>query len=338
VKRIVIRVLAVAAALAVGFVGTVWIDVHRAPADNAGEVVRVTVPAGQPFALLVHRLQGRGLIRSARVLRLYAAATRADRHIHTGTFEFTVGERPVDILRRLVEGDILRVSVTVPEGYAMWEIAGSFRAAAIDSVDMLAAIRNPAERQRREIRAPSLEGYLFPDTYQVAWGATAGEVVEQMLARMDRVFDAELIQLLSEREMTPHEVLTLASIIEAEARVASERPVISAVYHNRLARGMRLEADPTVAYAMDGYRGRLLFRDLEIDSPYNTYRNMGLPPGPICSPGEASIRAAVSPADDVDALYFVARGDGSHVFSRSLREHRQAVEAARRERRAQANG
>jgi UPF0755 protein len=131
--------------------------------------------------------------------------------------------------------------------------------------------------------------------------------------------------------MTPHEVLTLASIIEAESRVPEERARISSVYHNRLRRKMRLEADPTVAYAMGGYKGRLLYADLEIDSPYNTYRRTGLPIGPICSPGEASIRAALYPDTTVDDLYFVARGDGTHIFSRTLKEHNAAVRRVRRE-------
>jgi len=149
---------------------------------------------------------------------------------------------------------------------------------------------------------------------------------------MDRVFDDSLLARTVESGMTPHEVLTLASIVEAEARVSDERPVIAAVYTNRLRRGMRLEADPTVAYAMGGYKGRLLYADLEIDSPYNTYRNKGLPPGPICSPGEASIRAALYPDPDTDALYFVARGDGSHIFTRTLREHQAAVRKVRSQR------
>jgi UPF0755 protein len=201
---------------------------------------------------------------------------------------------------------------------------------------MIAAITDPEVRRRREIPAPSLEGYLFPDTYRVPWGAGAPDIVRQMLSRTDEAFAAYLDRCAA-MGWTPHEVLTMASIIEAEARVGEERSLISAVYHNRLRRGMRLEADPTVAYAMGGYRGRLLYRDLEIDSPYNTYRNGGLPPGPICSPGAASIRAALYPDPDSDALYFVARGDGSHVFSRTLEEHERAVRAARRARAAAEN-
>ena len=151
-----------------------------------------------------------------------------------------------------------------------------------------------------------------------------------MLERLDEVFDASMLQRAAEMGTTPHEVLTLASIVEAETKVPEERVLVSAVYHNRLRRNMRLEADPTVAYAMGGYKGRLLYADLEVDSPYNTYRRYGLPPGPICSSGRASILAALYPDSSSDALYFVARGDGSHVFSRTLRAHRVAVERVRR--------
>jgi UPF0755 protein len=243
----------------------------------------------------------------------------------------TVGERPLDILHRLVKGDVLTASVTIPEGYAIWDIAGAFEVAGVDSMEILAALQDIGIRERRKITAPSLEGYLFPDTYLVPWGAAPGEIVDMMLSRLDEVFDAGLLQRAVDVGMSPHQVLTLASIIEAETRIPGERKLVSAVYHNRLKRRMRLEADPTVAYAMGGYKGRLLYGDLEIDSPYNTYRIYGLPPGPICSAGAASIRAALYPDSMSTALYFVARGDGSHIFSGNLREHREAVNRARDE-------
>jgi UPF0755 protein len=154
-----------------------------------------------------------------------------------------------------------------------------------------------------------------------------------MLSRLEEVFDASMLQRALSIGMTPHEVLTLASIIEAETRMPDERARVSAVYHNRLRRGMRLEADPTVAYAMGGYKGRLLYADLEIDSPYNTYRNRGLPVGPINNAGRASIMAALYPDSSSGDLYFVARGDGTHIFSRTLRDHNRAVQSVRQNRR-----
>ncbi|MDH3198374.1 MAG: endolytic transglycosylase MltG [Candidatus Krumholzibacteria bacterium] len=318
-----------AAALLAGFAGTVWWEVRRPPAQRRGEAARVTVQRGEPFSLLAGRLERAGLVRRARPLVVYATLTGGDRAVQSGTYAFTIGERPVDILRRLAAGDVLRALVTIPEGWTKWEIAGAFGAAAVDSAALLEAIHDPGLRERRRVEAESLEGYLFPDSYLVPWGATPLDVVRQMLSRLDEVFDAELVTRAAEVGMTPHEVLTLASIVEAEASIGEERARVAAVYLNRLRRGMRLEADPTVAYAMGGYRGRLLFEDLALESPYNTYRRGGLPPGPICSPGEAAIRAVLYPDSTSRDLYFVARGDGGHVFSETLREHNDAVRRLR---------
>ena len=329
--------IATAAILIVGaalFAVSLRRGITRPAGGPSSPAVRVEVPYGQSFSVLVNRLGKEGLVSSPWAVRLFASLRGYDRRIRSGTYEFNAGERPVDILARLMAGDVLTFDITIPEGYNIWDIAGAFETANIDSLDMLSALEDSSTRAGRHIEAPSLEGYLFPDTYRIRWGASPGEVTAMMLARLDKVFTAELLQRSLEIGMTPHEVLTLASIIEAESRVPGERALISAVYHNRLQRNMRLEADPTVAYAMGGFKGRLLYADLEIDSPYNTYRRRGLPPGPICSPGEASIRAALYPDTTTDALYFVARGDGSHIFSRTLREHNAAVQEVRQERRS----
>jgi len=331
-RRPVVVAAAVALLVVAIALGVLYVGVHRVPTERTGETVRFEVSRGESFSAVAARLYDGGVVVDPRALRVYAKLRRVDRSIKTGTYEFTIGEPPLEVLGRLVDGDILKVAVTIPEGFTTWDIAGAFRAAGVDSVAMLAATRDSTERARRRIDALSLEGYLFPDTYVVPWGVTPREVIRMMTARLDDVFVDSLFARAVDIGMTPHEVLTLASIVEAEARVDGERPVISAVYHNRLRRGMKLEADPTVAYAMGGYRGRLLYADLEIDSPYNTYRHTGLPPGPICSPGAASIHAALYPDATTSALYFVARGDGSHVFSDTLREHRAAVRRARQDR------
>jgi UPF0755 protein len=318
---------------AIAFVVALRLGVTRPAGGPSSAAVRVDVPQGQPFAELVDRLADAGLIASPWALKVFAAVRGYDRRIQSGTYEFSAAERPVDILGRLMSGDVLMVNVTIPEGYTIWDIAGAFQAANVDSLEMLSALKDADVRAKRHIEAPSLEGYLFPDTYRVRWNVSAREATAMMLERMDEVFDTSMLQRAADVGMTPHEVLTLASIIEAETRVPGERAMVSAVYRNRLERHMRLEADPTVAYAMGGYKGRLLYADLEIESPYNTYRRTGLPPGPICSPGEASIRAALYPDSSTNALYFVARGDGSHIFSRTLRQHNEAVRKLRRERR-----
>jgi UPF0755 protein len=318
---------------AIAFVVALRVGVTRPAGGPSSAAVRVDVPQGQAFAELVDRLADAGLIASPWALKVFAAVRGYDRRIQSGTYEFSAAERPVDILGRLMSGDVLMVNVTIPEGYTIWDIAGAFQAANVDSLEMLSALKDADVRAKRHIEAPSLEGYLFPDTYRVRWNVSARKATAMMLERMDEVFDTSMLQRAADVGMTPHEVLTLASIIEAETRVPGERAMVSAVYRNRLERHMRLEADPTVAYAMGGYKGRLLYADLEIESPYNTYRRTGLPPGPICSPGEASIRAALYPDSSTNALYFVARGDGSHIFSRTLRQHNEAVRELRRERR-----
>ena len=170
------------------------------------------------------------------------------------------------------------------------------------------------------IAAPSLEGYLFPDTYYVPRNIRARTMIETMLARFRAVFDDSLAQRTRQIGFTAHEILTLASIIEREARVEEERPIISGVFHRRLKLRRPLEADPTVEYALGMRKKRLLYKDLEVDSPYNTYRYPGLPPGPICNPGRASILAALYPAE-TPYLYFVAKGDGTHEFTSSERDH-----------------
>lgn len=327
-SRIVVSVVALSVAALAGFGIFVVSDVRRASAP--GEPVRVTVPRGAAFKTVVKDLVDRGLVRRAWTLEFFAKATRGDREVQRGTYEFARGTPALDILRAMVRGDVLAVSVTIPEGFNTWQIAAAVHPAGIDSVDMLSATRDGELRRALGVDAASLEGYLFPDTYRIPFGSDARDVAAQMLTRFHGVWTPDQERRAREIGMTRHEVVTLASIIESEAHVPAERAMVSAVYHNRLQRGMKLDADPTVAYAMGGYRGRLYFRDLQTDSPYNTYRRAGLPPGPICSPGASSIRAALNPDPSVRALYFVARGDGGHVFSATLREHDAAVRAIRR--------
>jgi UPF0755 protein len=294
------------------------------------DTVTVTVVKGRAFSSITRELYDHDLIKYPRIIKTYARLRQFDKKVHTGTYRFTRGERPIDILRRLVEGDVLKILVTIPEGFTARQIAGALaRRAGLDSTAFMDAAFDPDLLARRQIEIPSIEGYLFPDSYRIPWGSREEAVVDMMLARLDEVFDPSLRRRAASIDMSPHEVLTLASIIEAEARLAEERATISAVYHNRMKRGMKLEADPTVAYAMGEYKGRLLYKDLEIDSPYNTYLHHGLPPGPICNPGEGSIAAALYPDSTSKALYFVAQGDGSHIFSLTLREHLAAVRKVR---------
>ena len=303
---------------------------HRKAAGS--EPVLFAVRTGESFSSVARRLGETDLVAHPRVLEIYAWVRGSDRRIKAGTYAFGGGEAPREILEKLVLGDIFRVSVTIPEGFMHTQIAGALAAAGLDSAVFAGLTNDEEARKKLGVAGPSLEGYLFPDTYLIPVGMTPLEAAAMMRARLDEVFDAKMARRAEELSMTRHQVLTLASIVQAEARLPSEMPLVSAVYHNRLRNGVRLEADPTVAYAMGGYKGRLYYKDLQIESPYNTYKHAGLPPGPICAPGKASIEAALYPDTTCRAVYFVAKGDGGHIFSLTLEEHLAAVESVKRSR------
>jgi UPF0755 protein len=319
------------------------------PPAGAAATATVRVVPGQTLGEVAAELAARDLLRHPRLFRLAARLLGRDRALHVGRYEVPRGAAPREILRRLTEHPPLPVVVTLPEGREAAEMAAVLAdSLGLEAADILAVadslvrggadtLMTGAERARlvRVLGGPGrpgaaplhwCEGYLAPDTYHFAEGVTApavaAAVVELQLARLDTVRRAALAPA---RGLSPHGLLTLASLVETEARLAPERPRIAAVYHNRLARGMRLEADPTVAFWL-GKRGeRLLFRDLAVDSPYNTYQRAGLPAGPIGAPGRAALRAAARPDTATAALYFVADGEGGHVFSRTHAEHQRAV-------------
>jgi len=293
--------------------------------------VRVTVPPGSTFGNAVDSLARARVISSPRLFRFYASARGRDRDLKAGTYVFEPGASWNDVLDALTRGKGLVHTVTIPEGFALATIAQTIgRAISVPPESILAAATDSALRQRLDVPTPTLEGYLFPDTYTFAAGTTHQEVVRLLVARFERVWKPEWTARLQTLAMSRHDVLTLASIIEKEARLAEERPIISAVYHNRLRIGMLLQADPTVQYALGKHVDRVLYKDLEVDSRYNTYKYAGLPPGPIASPGAASIEAALFPAN-VPYLYFVAHPDGHHEFRRTFSEHTEARAQIRRE-------
>lgn len=290
---------------------------------------RVTVPSGASMRLAADSLEAAGVIGSARAFRWYARLTGRDRNIKAGMYLLDRGASWNEVIDALVSGKGIVLTLMIPEGWDLKAIvpaiAGVMKvpAPALDS-----ATHDTALIRRLGIPIQTLEGYLFPETYLLPEGTPAPPIVSRLVAEFERRWKPEWNGQLERIGMTRHQVVTLASIIEKEARVATERPIISAVYHNRLKRGMLLQADPTVLYALGRHAARVLYRDLEVKSPYNTYRNVGLPPGPIASPGIASIEAALFPAD-VPFLYFVAHPDGHHEFRATLREHNEAVRQMR---------
>ena len=296
IRRIFIIALLAGVAVTLVSASIVGVWVHRT-AEYDSEALLFTVGAGEPFIRVAERLAAENLVGHPRAVALYGWLRRYDRRIMAGTYSIVPGESTQAILDRMIAGDVFKVTVTVPEGLMASEIARVIsQNVEVDSSAVTEAVHDQALMAELGITAPSLEGYLFPETYPIPWGTSAAEIAAIMVRRLDTVFDSTMLARAEEIALTRHEVLTLASIVEAECRLPEELTRVAAVYHNRLRRNMRLEADPTVAYAKGGYRGRLFYKDLEIDSPYNTYRNDGLPPGPICSPGEAAIRVYVPPS------------------------------------------
>lgn len=291
---------------------------------------------------IVERLKEKNLIENGKFFLILSQAMGKDRHIQAGRYNFEKGSTLYSIFKKLVKGEVTYVDVIIPEGLTLREIGGILkREIGIDSMQFVKVCTDSQFAKDLHIPASDLEGYLFPNTYKLSWGMKPPQLAQIMVNEFKKTFDSSLFERAKEINFSLHDVVTLASMIEAEAKDGKEREIISAVYHNRLKLGMLLQCDPTVIYALhltppEGFTSvpTLLLKNLEIDSPYNTYKYPGLPPGPICNPGKASILAALYPAS-VDYLYFVAKGDGTHIFSSTLDEHNRAkngIKQAQKER------
>lgn len=288
------------------------------------------VRPGENFATIARHLHAQGWITSPALVRLEARWRGFDRSVVPGYYRYIPGERVGDLLKRLARGEIEQVRVTIPEG---WRLEAIVRTLA-DSMwvapeSLTAALEDSAWLRQLQVPGPGPEGYLFPDTYWMARGESPRRILARLIEEGTRFWRDSLEAHAASMGLDRGEVWTLASIIESEAARAEERTRIAAVFWNRLRQGMRLQSDPTVLYALGRPPGRVLYRDLEVSSPYNTYRVAGLPPGPICSPGRASLLAALFPLKGCADLFFVARGDGAHVFSRTLAEHNRHREGIR---------
>ncbi|MCK4384752.1 MAG: endolytic transglycosylase MltG [candidate division Zixibacteria bacterium] len=290
-----------------------------------GDSVYVIIKHGDNMSRIVDRLNEANLIKDGTGLLILAKLLGKDRHIQAGRYDFEKGMSLYSVFNRLVKGDVALNEVTIPEGLTIKQIAGILRREIeIDSSEFVrVAMDSQFAQNNMDIPVSNLEGYLFPDTYKLSWGMPPEKVAQILVEQFKKTFTDSLLRRAEEINFSLSEVVTLASMIEAEAKDGEEREMISAVYHNRLKRGMLLQCDPTVIYALSELDRPLLLKDLKIDSPYNTYKYPGLPPGPICNPGKASIFAALYPAD-ADYLYFVAKGDGTHIFSTTLKEHNKA--------------
>jgi UPF0755 protein len=308
------------AALALAGIGAFWWQ-SRPPPGATGPVPVVVEP-GTSVRALGRRLEAEGVIRSPLVFEAWLRVRGDAGRIQAGTYELPRDRSLPAILDMLVSGRTVLVTVTVPEGLRLEEVAGfAARDLGVDSAAFVAAATDPGLADSLGIEAATLEGYLFPETYRVDPSTAARELARLMAKQFGVVFTPVWRARAESLGRSVHEIVTLAAIVEEEARVPEERAVIAGVYWNRLEVGMPLEADPTVQYALGGHRERVLYRDLEVDSPYNTYRNAGLPPGPIASPGRAALEATLYP-DSVPYFYFFATGqDGRHTFSKTFAEH-----------------
>lgn len=318
------------AALVAGALGWLWCETGGLLGPDHAQ--RVVIAKGSSTRAAARAMQEAGVIQSATLFRLYASTTGQARAIKPGTYAFAPHASYATLLEALVSGAGIVHSVVIPEGYDLRDIVPLLaKALQVPEDSVRAAVTDTTWRRRLSVPAPTLEGYLFPATYTFADGTTARDAVGEMLARFEAAWRPEWTDRLQQRAITRHVAMTMAAIVEKEARHPEERPLIAAVYWNRVRKGMLLQADPTVQYALPQHVDRVLFKDLTVSSAYNTYKNPGLPPGPIASPGEASIAAALTPAN-VPYLFFVAKPDGHHVFTTTFAEHTRAIAEIRRTR------
>ena len=302
--------------------------------STPGAPEQFTIPRGASFRAITDTLQAHGVIGNALVFKVLARVRRLDRAVKAGTYRLPRNSRSWDVIDALEQGDQLLMKVTIPEGLTVLEMAPLVAdQLGVPADSFIVAAQDTAVAHGIATSLPSLEGVLLPETYLVPQGTTARDLARIMAEEFERAWRPEWNARLDTLGLTRGQLLALASIVEGEARVDEERAMIAGVYLNRVRRGMPLQADPTVQYAIQLRSGerkpRLLNKDYQFPSPYNTYLHPGLPPGPVNSPGLRSIEASLHPAD-VPYLFFVAGEDGRHVFSRTYNEHLRAIAQVRR--------
>jgi UPF0755 protein len=312
--------------------GTAWVYVQRVdhPFQGYTGTEQVdTIPAGAGPRTIGRTLIDAGVVRDDLTYRIALWTTGDSRRLQAGDYRFDRAMTAREVVEKIARGDVDRLLVTFREGLTIAEMAAIAAERGLGSAeDFIRASRDTSRIKDLDPEAGDLEGYLFPDTYAVPRRTDAARLVVLMTDRFRAVLTPDLIQAAAAGGFSVRQLVTLASIVEKETGTASERPTVAAVYRNRLQERMPLQCDPTLIYALQRagrYDGNIRRDDKDFDSPYNTYKYPGLPPGPIAAPGKASIEAAAHPAD-VDYLYFVSRNDGSHVFARTLQEHNRNVQ------------
>lgn len=310
------------------------VRVSLMPVNAANNVeVPVTVPQNASTARIAGLLAEKGVIRSALAFRLYARVNGLDGDLKPGSYQLSSAMSVSEILQKLVKGPPDRVKITVPEGYTVEQIAGLLEEKGVTTREkFLQAVSRRWEYSFLDnavFDRWGLDGYLYPDTYYLGTNTGAEKIVAMMLQKFEQVItEHDYARWAAARGLTLHEAVTIASMVEREARVDSERVRIAGVIFNRLRLGMPLQIDATVRYALSKPKEKLLYKDLEVDSPYNTYKTSGLPPGPIANPGWPSMQAVIEPEEN-DYLYYVAKPDGTHAFARTLAGHNRNIEKYR---------
>lgn len=329
-----LRILLVVVALAIIGVAIAGYIVFLSPHSFDGDAERtVFIRRGQPFTHIVDSLEQRGIIGDPTMFRIVAKVLGGAERVQAGKYRFASGTSNMDVFLALRDGNANQlVKVSIPEGSRPRLQAKLFaRAIGIDSARYVALAYDPELARDYDIEGASLEGYLLPETYMLRWGMDERDLIEMQVHAFRSFFTDSLKERARQLGWSVHQVVTFASIVEGEARLDAERPIIAGVYHNRLRKGMKLEADPTIQYLFDERPRRVLYEDLRRNSPYNTYLYAGLPPGPVNNPGKASILASLAPASH-SYIFFVATGKGGHWFASTYAEHVGNVKRYRQER------
>ena len=303
------------------------------PQSDIDDTVSISISKGSTLIDISTELYNKKVIKNRSSFILAVKILGYEKDIPAGKFNIDNVSTNYSLVNKLINSVNISKKVTILEGWSINEIAEKLHSSLkIDKKSFLNTSKNKALLDKWNIKSNSFEGYLFPNTYQFAEDVSPIKIIDKMVSEYKKNVTKKMYDRMSKINLNENEVLTLASIIEGEAIYDSERPTISGVYHNRLKKGMRLQADPTIQYIIDESPRRLLNKDLKIKSPYNTYLNHGLPPGPINNPGLESIKAALYP-EEIDFLYFVAKGDGYHTFSKTEKEHNKAKRAFQKVRR-----
>jgi len=321
-----IHYVILAAVVVIVLFGVLLINYATNSIDNEKNItVLVEIPTGSSFLKVTKILNQAGLVKSRFFFYSLAMTKRATRSIRAGEYEFNTSLTPVAVIDKLIRGEIKNYLVTIPEDFSMEEIAIRLAySKLIDEETFFELARDKNFLESLGIKADSIEGYLFPDTYLFDRSMSTRQIMKIMVSQFWKKVTPEMLKTAGELGFNPHQFVTFASIVGKESGDNAEKPMISAVFHNRLKKKMRLQSDPTAVYDLDNFDGKVLRKHLKRNSPYNTYIIRGLPPGPIANPGLTSLRAALYPAS-VNYLYFVSKKDGSHFFSDSLDMHNEAI-------------